>query len=369
VNGSGRVTIIGAGALGLGFLGPSFSEEAEILFLDVEARQSLIEGLEKRRFYGITLAGPSPRRVEVKNVRAMLTRSPEAAPALSESDLCFTAVGAGNLPSLSALFRDAGRLRGGKGPLRVLAAENGYAMGRRIEQLAGPEANIKATDTVMGRMCRFTDEPGSAVLAEEFYGIPFLKSTGFPDLPFSALQPCDEKRFALEKDVKLFAHNCVHGMFAHAAARQGLSRICEAGAQEPLRERARAMLKGELLPALKTRHNGVLDSQAYLNYAVHLVERILSPWFADTVERGIRGAPDKLLPSERWVSAVRFVRGAGLKASAYLAAFSDVLAVSGLLCNKTLKEVLTDHCGFSRAEASELEPEIQGGIQWIGKKP
>ena len=259
-------------------------------------------------------------------------------------------------------------------PLPVLCAENGPHAAAILSREIGERGNAAVSDTVMGRMCRWLDHRegayvglsgprGPAVVAERFSGIPYRRADGMPDLSFAALQPREDARFALDEHVKLFGHNCVHGLFAFAAARRGCTRINEAGDDARVRQRARRMLHDELMPALAARHAGLFDPAEYTDYAARLVRRILSPTLADTVARGVRGAAEKLRPHGRWPAAVRLVRGAGVAPIAYCEAMADAIAVSGLLSERDLRTVLSEHCGFSAEEMEEMLPVIQARVE------
>jgi mannitol-1-phosphate/altronate dehydrogenase len=370
-----KVVVIGAGALGLGFLGPEFSSEAQVWFLDTAAKRDVLTRIERDRAYTLNVAAELVRPARVKNVRGQVIADDEAkaAEVLAGADLCFTAVGDGNLAAVAPLLARAARMRPAAFPLSVLCAENGPDAAKTLSQQIGEGENAAVSDTVMGRMCRWLDSPeggcvglfgpeGPAVVAEDFRGIPYRRSDRMPDLSLAALRPREEARFALDEHVKLFAHNCVHGLFACAAARRGLARINEIGEDAHVRQRAERMLYDELMPALAKQHAGLFDRAEYTDYAGHLVRRILSPTLADTVARGVRGAAEKLRPNGRWAAAVRFVRGAGIAPIAYYETIADVIAVSGLLSERDLSTVLAEHCGFSSEQTDEMLPVIQPRI-------
>jgi len=368
-----NIVVIGAGALGLGFLGPELSRDAQVWFLDQDEKADLLGGIERDRAYTVNLVGARIRPLRVENVRGMPASDGRAEEIIARADLCFTAIGGSNLPAVAPLLRSAARRRGPSNPLPVLCAENEPKAAEGLSGQIGGEENVAVSDTVMGRMCRWLPETGGAgaglfgaggpaVVAEEYYGIPYRRSGLAAAPPFDALLPREDARFALEEHVKLFAHNCVHGMFAHAAARRGSTRISEIGKDRQLHERARRMLRAELRPALERAHGDIFVLADYLNYTAHLVRRIVSPEFADTVERGTRGSAEKLGPEGRWVAAVRFVRGAGVPPDAYLEALADVIAVSGLAAGRDPRAVLSEHCGFSAEEVEEMLPRVEDAL-------
>lgn len=370
---SKKVVVIGAGALGLGFLGPEFSTEAEVWFLDIPAKRDLIERIEQERSYTIGIAGMSLESRTIANVRAAVIESPETtARVVADADLCCTAVGAKNLHHLKPLLLHAGALRTKPTPLPILCAENGENIAAGLLSSLPDEPNLVAADTTMGRMCIFEPEAppdrpalfpdmSACVVAEAFYGIPYEAHAAIPELPFSTLQACDTPRFALEEHIKLFAHNCGHALFAYAAARKGWTHIRDMAGDPSAMNRYDRMMYGELLPALESHDRAVFDKAEYMNYTVSLLRRIHSRSLNDTVERGIRGALEKLGEHERWVTAIRFMRSAGIHPKAYIETLADVIRIAGL--TEQSHAVLEKHCHFRPEEIRDIQPDLNRALQ------
>jgi mannitol-1-phosphate/altronate dehydrogenase len=373
---SRNVVIIGAGALGLGFLGPELSAEARVWFLDVPAKAELLARLSTEQSYCLNLASVHMRPLQVANVCAVSPSLEEASiDCLSRADLVFTAVGSANVVRLGSLLVRAAERRRAASPLPVLCAENDRATVEMLRRTCGTGGKVVVAGTVMGRMCRWAAETssdplfgssGPSVIAEDFFGIPYEHVAGMPTLEFSCLQPRDTRRFELEKDIKLFAHNCVHGLWACAGALRGLDQIMQAGAEPSVLDRTERMLHGELMPALRSYFGELFDANEFRNYSAHLIRRLLSPTLADTVKRGIRGAADKLLPEERWIAAVRFIRGQGLCADAYLETIAEIMKISGLLRRASLGNLLATHCGLTSEEIEHFGGTLEQSLQKAG---
>jgi mannitol-1-phosphate/altronate dehydrogenase len=373
-----NVVVIGAGALGLGFLGPELSAEARVWFLDVPPKAGLLAQLCAEQSYCVNLAGVRTETVRIANVCAVSPLSQNGSiDCLARADLVFTAVGSANLARVGSLLARAAEKRRSATPLPVLCAENDRAAVKMLGGHNGADGGLVVADTVMGRMCRWLESPeacsaslfgstGPGVIAEDYYGIPYEQVAGMPALEFSCLQPRAPRRFELEKSIKLFAHNCVHGLWACAGALRGLDRIMQAGAEPSVLDRTDRMLHGELMPALRSRYGELFDANEFRNYSAHLIRRLLSPTLSDTVGRGIRGAADKLLPEERWIAAVRFIRGQGLCADAYLETIAEIMKISGLLRRAPLRNLLATHCGLTPEEIEHFGGALERSLQKAG---
>ena len=323
----------------------------------------MLEALDERRGYVLNIAfGDEVRTVEVGNIRAASVDNPASIKTLIGADCCFTAVGERNLELIAPLLRAASRER--NTPLPVLCGENGTHVARKLIELVGDGENLRAGDTVMGRMCRWMNEveidfaplcdaTGAGIATDDFDIIPYHLADCTLPPEYDRLQPLGERDFALFEHMKFFGHNCLHGLFAFAAARKRFSRMAEAGRSPELVQRAERMLYEELEPSLARHYGETFDAKAYRIYIEGVKDRVLSRGLNDTVERGVRAARDKLRPDERWVQAVRFVRSAGIRPAAYLETIADVILASGLLETMPLEDVLADHCGLDREETSQ----------------
>ncbi|UUZ81837.1 hypothetical protein LJK88_46030 [Paenibacillus sp. P26] len=116
----------GAGNIGRGFIGLLLSQSGyEVIFSDVN--RTLVEELQRRGEYTVTLADDAERRLQVKGVTAIDgTNLDTVAAAVAEADLVTTAVGVGILKHIAAgIARGSSeRIANGAGKLHVIACEN-----------------------------------------------------------------------------------------------------------------------------------------------------------------------------------------------------------------------------------------------------
>jgi hypothetical protein len=370
--------VFGAGALGLGFLGPELAPDCRLTFLDVAVKADLVEHLGRKGSYVFNETGLSMRPVDVEGVGGLLLGEGGEADALRElldgADLVFTAVGEPNLPRLAPLLAKAAGLREAERPLRVLCAENGVEIAanlrKAVERDAGHElaGRLLVGDTVMGRMCKTVREPAPplrppapgldwAVVAEPFFGIPVEEHVvaGLAARPV-ALDPQPAARFRAAEDVKMLAHNALHAALACLGWLRGAAFFDELRTDEDLMALARRLTRDEAGAALFAKHGPAMGRTAYLNYCDSILRRVVCPVFHDPIERGMRGIMRKLEPWERLVYGVRTVAEHGIEPAAVGAGLAAAVIVARRTGATELdfEGVLVQHCGFEPDADAEL---------------
>lgn len=367
--------VFGAGALGLGFLGPELSDAFALAYVDIPDKGDLLGYLAEQGRFTVNETGPSARALEVGGVRGIRTDDTDALrDALDVVDLVFTAVGEPNLPHVAPHLAWAAARRRPHSPLRVLCCENGIEIAEKLtglveKELEEPlEGRAVVGDTVMGRMCRIAWvgeedlEPVAppcqwAVAAEPFFGMPVeRKVTEGLETQCRALQPTGPEVFAALEDVKMFAHNGLHAFLAFLGALKGRRLFCELRDEPVIMEMARGLLVDEIWPALRRKHGPALDRNYYLNFAPSITRRITCPGLADAIARGTRGAMRKFRPWERMVYGVRTVSRQGVRPENYATGLAAGIEVARRQAETDMspREVLTDHCGFDPREEADL---------------
>jgi mannitol-1-phosphate/altronate dehydrogenase len=227
-----------------------------------------------------------------------------------------------------------------------LFCENGLNIARDFAHRFGPRTVL--VDTVMSRMCRFDaphdgagDTPGDApyrplwpggveALVVEGYGFWPLDAgvcEGGPFSPVFSLVPPEE--FRLWEDIKLYMHNGMHAFIAYRAFLEGTRSFAEVS--DALREAARETMLAEVVPAIVRTHACARQSELEA-YGMALLARFFNPFFADSIERGVRGARDKLAPGERLFSGCEYIRRAGISPDRYA---RTILAAEAVLAQQT----------------------------------
>lgn len=378
--------VLGAGALGLGFLGAELGKQYRMVYADIPAKADLLDCMSRVGQYTFNETGPSARAITVRGVRGIVV-SDEAAvlEALDSATLVFTAVGEPNLPKVAPTLARAAERRDQKRPLRVLCCENGLEIAakltRHIESaLAGGCAGrLIVGDTVMGRMCKVVSPPEGgllpvgpgldwAVAAEPFFGIPVSRSAmkGLRR-PGDAFQVMGEAEFAAQEDVKMYAHNGLHAFLAFLGRLRGKAYFCELYGDSLIMGMAYHMLLDEVGVTLFRKHGKALDRNFYLDYAPTILRRTICPGLHDEIARGTRGTMRKLEPWERLVSGVRAIAAQGIVPEVYMTGLAAAIVVARGAGETSLgfRHVLTEHCGLREDDEAGLISLAEQRRAWL----
>lgn len=382
--------VFGAGALGLGFLGPELHRQYRMIFVDIPQKAGLIGALRAGRSYRMNESGPALNVQEIDNVDALDVAADAARleRELAGATLIFTAVGEPNLGKVAPLVARAARAVPAGRRLRVLCCENGIHIAEKmrghLRAALGGELpdTVRVGDTVMGRMCQWVEHPQNpwtalapgvdvAVVGEPFFGMP-VEAHALEGLesPGEAFQVCSPARFAALEDLKMFAHNGLHAFLACLGALRGYELFCQLSADAEIMALARRLLADEIGPALLTRHAEGLDRNEYRNYATTIVRRILCPGLRDTIGRGVRGALRKLAPWERFISGVRCVKECGGSPVLYSRGVAAAARMAVRLgeTGGPLDTILAETCGLDPRSEADLIDLIHEGDRWLDRE-
>ncbi len=335
-----RAVIVGAGALGLGFLGERMASDYQLCLADLPGRASFLERIQDDGGYALNLCRPEgiePRRVRGAFTHALIgdsARPRSLTAALEEADLVLTAAGAKALPDVMRVLAPV--LNARRRPVWLLFCENGRDIATRFGTELGPA--VRRVDTVMSRMCRFADPgeagyqpmwPGAAerLVAESYASIPLDRAL-CDGGPFSeAFTLVDAAEFRMWEDIKLFMHNGLHAFLAYHAHGEGATRFPEISIA--LRAETYRVMREELVPAILFHHPRAAREDL-LAYGNELLQRILNPSFNDSIERGIRGAAEKLAPAERLLGGRDYIGEAGIEPRGYATTIDFARRVAAL---------------------------------------
>jgi mannitol-1-phosphate/altronate dehydrogenase len=337
-----KAVIIGAGALGLGFLAERLADDYALHLSDTSANEGLLRRLEAEQGFTLNLCGlygVDTRQVS-GSFTASLTDAPEGRTllnrALQEADIVLTATGWRFLDVVVSTIRPVMNARSRK--VWLLFCENGLHIAEsHAPSFAG---HVVLADTVMSRMCRF-GEPGDtgfsplwpnygkSLIVEDYRFFPLDElqcGAGGNFAPLFSL--ISHAEFALWEDVKFYLHNGMHAFVAYRAFLEGVERFPDVSAS--IRRDARDVMLTEVIPALIHVHSAARRHEIE-GYALELLERFFNPFFNDSVARGIRGVEEKLQPSERLLGGCEYIRRAGIEPRGYegtIRAAREILAKS-----------------------------------------
>lgn len=317
----------GAGNIGRGFTGQLFSEAGlEVVFVDVVPE--IVQALNERRGYTITIAAEPEEQSPVRNVRAVSGRDIAAvAEEIANASVACTAVGVNVLESIATALAQGLELRRSRRPgetLNVIVCENmrdaAGALRQMVEQRLSEETaawsreHVGFAQAVVGRMVpvrtpaeRAADPLGIRV--EAYKRLPVdadaLKGTLAPIAGVEA-----RGNFEAYIDQKLFAHNAGHAASAYYGFQNGLTYIWECMEDPDVRRRTFEVMQ-ETGRAL-IEHYG-LDADEHWRHIHDLLGRFANRKLGDTVAR-VGGDPlRKLSREDRLVGAALFCEQQGVE--------------------------------------------------------
>ena len=340
--------------------------------LVVDVREDLVAGLRAAAgHFRVNIARSD--RVDVAELgpigvadSSVAVERPQIVRAIAEADelasalpsVAFYQTAGANSPHL--LLAEGLRRRTRPEPLIVLCAENHRSAAALLSKAvldAVPDAErevvrsrARFVDTVIGKMSGvITDEAElrehhlatitsalpSAFLVEEFDRILVSRvdSDGALHPGMAALREVDD--LAPFEDAKLLGHNATHALAGFLGALLGLTLVADLREVDGAMAFLRIAFIDESGVTLRRRWAGAdeLFSEAgYQAFADDLLERMVNPWLADTIERAGRDPRRKLGWDDRLIGLVRLGLAEGVPTPRYamgVAAGLDVLRRSG----------------------------------------
>ena len=206
---------------------------------------------------------------------------------------------------------------------------------RFVDTVIGKMSGV-ITDEAELRQCRLatmTPALPAAFLVEEFDRI-LVSRVGqglHPGMP--VLREVDD--LAPFEDAKLLGHNATHALAGFLGSLLGLTLVSELRDVDGAMDFLRAAFLDESGANMRRRWAGtdeLFTEEGYAAFADDLLERMINPWLADTIERASRDPRRKLGWEDRLVGLVRLGLAQGVPTPRYamgIAAGLEVLARSG----------------------------------------
>jgi len=389
-----EVLVFGAGALGLGFLGPELHKNYSLTFVDREFKGKFLAYLDKKGEYRINLTTPGIEVVVIRGVEGLNLddnrEKEKTVKKIGQASLIFTAVGLSNLKGVATILAEGiEKHPEKKEELYILCCENGQDVPAKFQGflrqiMASPPSWVKISQPVMGRMCRYEEkvkpwsifEPVASrfswgIVAEPFYGIPVRRSLVAKSTVFSpAFQVKEDDEFEVSKERKILIHNGCHAFLAFLGYLKGHTYYCQLEKEKEILELAKKMVNEEMIEALLSKFGGVLDRNDLKNYSFDVLRRIISPLFGDSISRGMRGSLEKLAPQERLIWGARFIWSAGFLPKIYCLGIAAAIKINQDECKLggSLDEMLSRDCGVKQPQVAKLIELIKSGYSEIVEK-
>ncbi len=370
-----KAVIFGAGAVGLGFLGELLSRSGyQLTYVDTDL--PLVRELNGQGSYVFNKVGRDIKSIAVSNVQAISSDEPtgqrQMATTLGEAQVAFTATGARALPAIGAvLARTLSIMEPRPSPLNIFCCENHHnaalALREATEKALGKETGLieqlRFVNTVVARMCQrvttaqrdltpLTPNSDTVIVAEDYDRLPTDgDGVADPRPVVAGLEYFSAAKFTAWDKRKLFAHNGIHALIAVLGKLGGYQYFYQAAEDPDISAITRRAMWDEVGRALVSEYPRFFSAQDFDDFATDLYSRLISPQFADTVDRGTRGSLRMIRPEDgRLSGAAQFV------ASADIIPFGLCVGIAGVM---HLNSIAAADISSALSEAdSGLSPEL-----------
>lgn len=282
-----KVSIIGAGRTGRGFIAPFFHNKAEISFFDID--ENLVEILNKEKSYTVKYF-ESEKEILIDNYVAHILDD-NSLKALSESDLIFTCIFSSNLPKIENYLRDAFEKRLNNLPL-IICAENGVNV---KEKLINKNINADITDAAI--FCTTVNSEGLNVISE--YGLNlFVNNYGDfgKNYQIDGIEFIDKFENLIKR--KIYTYNLLSAVFAYYGYYKNFEYIDQSSNDEEIREFVNKFI---------TDHNEIIAEEYEVNFndqerfSIQALNKFSNTQIKDNIKRNAQGVSRKLGKDERMV--------------------------------------------------------------------
>ncbi|WP_121616256.1 mannitol-1-phosphate 5-dehydrogenase [Virgibacillus halodenitrificans] len=301
----------GAGNIGRGFVGALLSQAGyHTLFVDVN--DTMIQELNKRETYKVTLASEKEETLTVNNISGVnsITHPEDVMEAIATADIVTTAIGPSILSKIAELIAKGiqQRLKTDGPPLNVIACENMIGGSSLLKEhvytyLTGDEKqfcedNIGFPNAAVDRIVpNQKNEDILAVSVEPYFEWVVEKPAIKGAIPeIEGITYVEDLQSFIER--KLFTVNTGHAAVAYVGKFLGYTTISDAMNDQKVQEIIHHALQESGEALVKTYH---FDQEEHKSYIKKIIDRFKNPYISDEVTRVGRGPIRKLGPQDRLV--------------------------------------------------------------------
>lgn len=306
----------GAGNIGRGFIGEVlYKNNIEVVFVDINVE--VIDALNDRKAYDISLAAPEGKVIHVDNVRGVNNQlNPDlVAEEIVDADIITTAIGPNVLRFIAPLIAEGLKLRlerNNTTPLDIMACENMIGGSEKLKEYVYQDLSadeIQKLDQFIG----FPNAAVDRIIPMQSHEDPlFVSVEPFSEWIVDASQMKNRDLIlegvayeeALEPFIerKLFSVNTGHATVAYTAKMKGYETIKEAIMDDVVLTQLKNVLNetGQLLI-----DKWAFNEDEHQKYQAKIVERFQNPYISDDVVRVGRTPIRKLGYNERFISPIR----------------------------------------------------------------
>jgi mannitol-1-phosphate 5-dehydrogenase len=311
----------GAGNIGRGFIGGILSEAGyKVIFADVV--EDLLNKINEREKYTIHITDTNSRDVEISNISAVNSGSPEAIAEVAKADIVTTAVGLRILKFVAPTIAkgiNARKAAGIESPLNIIACENGLKATSQLKALVMSDldyetqqwakTHIGFPDAAVDRIVPpIHCEIPLDVAVEEYYEWDVDKNAFVGEIPdISGMTPVDNLEAYIER--KLFTLNTGHATAAYIGRLKGYATI-----EESINDKEIYAIVKE---AMQQSGMGLIskfgfDHDKHFAYIEKILHRFENPYLKDDVTRIGREPLRKLAANDRLIMPMLTAKSYGL---------------------------------------------------------
>ena len=316
-----KAILFGAGNIGRGFLAQLFSQSGyRIVFVDV--KRDLIELLNEKKAYTLTIVGKRERDIYIKDIKAINGKDiQKISEEVIEANIMTTAVGARALKKVAPLIAEGIKKRADLGieePINVIIAENlldaGPLLKSYLLEFIKPQyrdylnSHLGLVQAVVRRRVPYLPEElrkkdPLRLLAEDYSILPVDKKGFIGEIPkIEGILPVDNIKALAEQ--KLFLHNGGYTVAAYLGYNKGYKYLHQAMQDKDIYNTTVGTLK-EVGSALIKKY--AFLSRGQDEYIQHLIRRFCDENLADSIEGLARDVIRKLSYNDRLIGAARLV--------------------------------------------------------------
>lgn len=368
-----KAVMYGAGNIGRGFIGKTFSQSGyEVCFVDVA--EAVVNKLNEDKCYPVKIVTNDGQEEEnVKNVRAVNGMSIEkVAEEIAAADIMATAVGVNVLPRIVKPICAGLKKRFDEGgePLNIIICENLIDADKYLRKLIEEEMGVEYKEILdtklglveasIGRMVPIMTEEMKEgnilkVWVEPHDVLPVDKAAFVGEIPtINHLLPFTPFGFYIKR--KLFIHNMGHAICAYLGWQKNYQYIYECIADKDIRDLAEAAMKDTAV-ALNKEYNVPL--QEINDNVSDLLVRFGNKSLGDTVFRVGRDPIRKLNNNDRLTGAALYCTAQGLTPSNIIKGIvaglvydntedESAVKIQALIEEKGIEEAIVQICGLEK---------------------
>lgn len=316
-----KLVLFGAGKIGRSFIGQLFSRSGyEVVFIDIS--RSVIEALNKRRFYNIIIKGDKEETIKVANVRGVLASDEgKVAEEVSTADIVATSVGNNALSHIIPLIAEGLIKRYSKDrdlPLDIIIAENmrdaAEYFEKEIVKIIGTDYPLKKlvglVETSIGKMVpiiskKDMDEDILQIFSESYNDL-ILDKKSFKNAIPNVKGLCPKDNMKAWVDRKSFIHNLGHATISYLGYLydKKFVYLYEALAVRELYNQTKETMM-QALEILMKEYPGEFSKKDLEDHIDNLLKRFMNKALGDTIYRVGRDLLRKLGPEDRLVGAIK----------------------------------------------------------------